>query len=96
MPKSVEYKMTLYPAIREGGFISTKFEMLKNYPEKYVTAAGMPDLLSKVTAFAKDHGEGCQASVRCLAARKPPGFKDTTTSLYFNLDEHQTAVASAA
>ena len=89
MPKSVDYEVTLHPAKREGAFISTKWQMGKLYPEQNISAAGMQDLLSKITAFAKDHGEGCQAIVRCLAARKPPGFKNTTASLYFNLEEDQ-------
>lgn len=45
----------------------------------------MDDLIEQVTQFAMEHGEGCRASVRCLAARKPPGFKKATEDLYFNL-----------
>ena len=45
----------------------------------------MEDLVDQVTHFAIEHGEGCNASVRCLAKRKPPGFNKATENLYFNL-----------
>jgi hypothetical protein len=95
MAKSINYKITLYPAHREGGFVVTKFEMMGKYPEKELTAAGMPDLVDQVTHFAMEHGEGCRASVRCLARRKPPGFKKATEDLYFNLAEKPLGTASA-
>ena len=47
--------------------------------------------LLQVTHFAMEHGEGCRASVRCLAARKPPGFKKATEDLYFNLEDRTAA-----
>ncbi|MDF9301986.1 hypothetical protein P5P81_05375 [Tritonibacter mobilis] len=59
--------------------------MLGSYPEKRIQAAGMDDLIDKVTQFAMEHGESCSASVRCLAPRKPPGFKRATENLYFKL-----------
>ncbi|MBL4582970.1 MAG: hypothetical protein JKY29_14290 [Gammaproteobacteria bacterium] len=96
MAKSINYKITLYPAHRERGFVVTKFEMLRKYPEQELTAAGMPDLVDQVTHFAMEHGEGCSASVRCLAPRKPPGFKKATENLYFNLVEKPLGIASAA
>ena len=97
MPKSIQYKVTLYPAHREGAFVVTKFDVFGGtYPEKEISAAGMPDLVSQVTAFANDHGEGCRASVRCLARRKPPGFKAATENLTFNLVEQPKGSASAA
>lgn len=93
MAKSVDYRVKLYPAHKEGGFAVTKFEVFGSttYPEKQITAAGMQDLIEQVTHFAMEHGEGCQASVRCLAPRKPPGFKQATSSLYFNLKEGSIA-----
>lgn len=96
MPKSHDYNITLYPAHREGGFVVTKFEMLKTYPEKQITAAGMTDLVEQVTEFAMERGDGCRASVKCLARRKPPGFKQATDDLYFNLLEQPDRTASAA
>lgn len=96
MAKSNNYKITLYPAHKEESFVVTKFEMLAKYPEQEVSAAGMPDLVDKVTHFAMAHGEGCRASVRCLAPRKPPGFKKATENLYFNLTEQPLGTASAA
>ena len=59
--------------------------MMANYPEKRIQAAGMDDLIDKVTQFAMEHGESCSASVRCRATRKPPRFKRATENLYFNL-----------
>ncbi len=96
MPKSIEYTITLYRAHKEGSFIVTKFDFGEERPTRHITAAGMDDLVAQVTAFAKHHGEGCRASVRCLAARKPPGFKKATENLVFNLTEHPVGTASAA
>ena len=96
MPKSCDYKVTLYPAHKEGAFVVTKFEMLKSYPERQITAAGMDDLTDQVTHFTMEHGEGCRASVTCLARRKPPGFNKATEDLYFNLEEKPLGTASAA
>lgn len=98
MPKSIDYKVTLHPAHREGVFVVTNYELFgdKKYPEKEITAAGMPDLVSQVTQFANAHGEGCRVSVRCLATRKPPGFKQATENLTFNLVEKSKGKASAA
>ena len=87
MPKSIDYKVALIPAQKEGGFIVTKFVLMGEYPEHQITAAGMPDLIAQVTQIALAHGKGCSASVRCLAQRKPPGFKVATDNLYFNLDQ---------
>ncbi|KPB00659.1 hypothetical protein [Ahrensia marina] len=97
MAKPIDYKITLYPAHKEGSFVVTKFEMFgKSYPEKSIIAAGMDDLVDQVTHFAMEHGEGCRASVKCLARRKPPGFKATTEHLVFNLSEKPLGTASAA
>ena len=97
MAKSIDYKVTLHPAHREGAFVVTKYDIFGGkYPEKDITAAGMDDLVDQVTHFAMEHGEGCRASVRCLAPRKPPGFKATTENLTFNLVEKAKGTASAA
>tara|TARA_R110000744_G_scaffold155430_2_gene270673 strand:- start:2556 stop:2852 length:297 start_codon:yes stop_codon:yes gene_type:complete len=85
MAKTLDYLITLYPAHRDGAFVVTQFQMLGSYPEKRIQAAGMDDLIDKVTQFAMEHGESCSASVRCLAPRKPPGLKRATGNLYFNL-----------
>jgi len=96
MPKSIDYKVTLHPAHKEGGFVTTKIDIFGGtYPEKKITAAGMDDLVDQVTHFAMEHGEGCSAFVKCLASRKPPGFKKATESLYFNLEEKPLGTASA-
>lgn len=95
MPKSIDYKITLYPAHKEGTFIVTNFEMMVKYPEFQITAAGMDDLVSQVTQIATEHNKGCRASVRCLAPRKPPGFKAATENLYFKLEEKALGTASA-
>lgn len=96
MPKSYDYKVTLHPAHREGAFVVTKYDIFGgSYPEKQITAAGMNDLVDQVTHFAMEHGEGCRASVRCLAARKPPGFKAATENLTFNLVEMPAGTAQA-
>ena len=87
MAQTRDYQITLYPAHREGAFVVTKFTMMDSYPEKQLQAAGMDDLIAQVTHFAMEHGEGCRASVRCLAVRKPPGFKKATEDLYFNLED---------
>ena len=97
MVKSIDYKVTLYPAHKEGSFVVTKVDLFGGtYPEKIITAAGMVDLINQVSTYAVEHGEGCSASVRCLAPRKPPGFKKATETLYFNLVEKPKGTASAA
>ena len=65
MAKTLDYQITLYPAHRDGAFVVTQFQMMANYPEKRIQAAGMDDLIDKVTQFAMEHGESCSASVRC-------------------------------
>lgn len=87
MPKSYDYKVKLYPAHKDGGFVVTTFEICGEYPEHLITAAGMGDLVDQITHIAMDHAEGCCASAQCLAPRKPPGFKAATEGLYFNLRE---------
>ena len=98
MPKSINYKVTLHPAHREGAFVVTKYNLFSDtkYPEKDITAAGMPDLVAQVTQFANEHGQGCRASVKCFAPRKPPGFKAATENLTFNLVEKPKDTAHAA
>lgn len=91
MAKSINYRVKLYPAHKDGAFTVTKFEVFGTYPQKDITAAGMPDLINQVSAFANRHGQGCRASVRCLAPRKPPGFDKATEDLYFNLEERSIA-----
>jgi hypothetical protein len=56
----------------------------------------MDDLVDQVTAFAMAHGDGCRASVRCLAPRKPPGFAKATEDLCFNLRTAQEIEAEKA
>ncbi|UWR78263.1 hypothetical protein K4L04_19000 (plasmid) [Phaeobacter inhibens] len=73
MAKTLEYEITLYPAHREGAFVVTQFQMMASYPEKRIQAAGIDDLIDKVTQFAMEHGESCSASVRCLAPRNGRG-----------------------
>lgn len=96
MVKSYDYTVKLYPAHKEGAFAVTKFSFGQEVPFRNITAAGMDDLTTKITDFALEHGEGCQASVQCLAPRKPPGFKKATESLYFNLIEKPKSTANAA
>ena len=88
MAQTRQYEVTLYPAHVEGEFIVTKFQIGgETYPARRFEAAGVPDLLDQVERFAMEHGESCRASVRCLSARKPPGFDKATKDLYFNLRE---------
>lgn len=97
MAKPCDYKVTLYPAHRDGAFVVTKFDFYGGtYPTRDLTAAGMDDLVDQITHFAMEHGEGCNASVRCLAPRKPPGFKKATANLYFNLRTKEELEAEQA
>ena len=87
MPQTLDFTVTLYPAAREKGFIVTKQELFgRTYPNKKLQAAGVPHLIQQVSAFAKEHGEACKASVQCHARRKPRGFDAATSDLYFNLE----------
>lgn len=87
MPKSFKYQVKLYPACLDGGFVTTTMNLCSNNenPKQEITAAGMDNLIAQITSFANEHGESCSAYVKCLATRKPPGFKDVTKNLYFNL-----------
>ena len=96
MAQSRDYQITLPPAHRDGAFVVTEFTMMASYPEKRIQAAGMDDLIDQVTHFAMEHGESCRASVRCLAPRKPPGFKRATEDLYFSLADRTAEKASSA
>jgi len=86
MGKINPYKVTLYPAIRDRGFITTKFTFGETYPTDTFEADSVAVMVQKVTKFATDHGAGCSASVDCLGKRNPPGFAKATDKLYFNLD----------
>ena len=89
--QTIPYDVTLFPAERDGAFISTKFTSADIYgnklPKKTIEAAGVDDLLAKVAEFATEHGAGCQASVGDppRGKRKPAGFDKRTNRLYFNL-----------
>ena len=72
MAQTHDYQITLYSALREGAFVVTKFTMMDSYPEKQLQAEGIDHFIAQVTHFAMEHGEGCRASVRCLAALNPP------------------------
>lgn len=91
MGKINPYSVTLYPAKRDRGFISTTFTFGEDYPTLQFTADSVKVMLARVAAFAKEHGKPCYASVSCLAPRKPPGFKKATDNLYFNLEEADAA-----
>lgn len=86
MPKSYDYTVKLYRARRERGFVVTEYDFGDSQPSRQITAAGMDDLVSQIEDFAMEYGEGCRASVKCHAARKPPGFRKATEDLYFNLE----------
>ncbi len=96
MPKSIDYTVKLYRAHRDGAFVVTRFEFGEAQPSRQITAAGMNDLVAQVTDFAMEHGEGCRASVKCHAPRKPPGFKKATEELVFNLEKKPLGTASTA
>lgn len=97
MPKSYNYEVTLYPAKLEGAFVSTTIDFFGGvYPKKNISVAGMDNLINEITNFANNHGEGCSASVKCLAPRKPPGFKDATANLYFNLEPKDNAEVNSS
>lgn len=97
MPKTLEYPVTLYPAARERGFVVTQCQPFgKSYPQKAISATGLADLLRQVTDFAETHGEGCRASIRCYAKRKPPNFDKITSDLYFNLATPEDNATSAS
>lgn len=90
MGKIIQYSITLYPAKRDGAFIVTSADLSLNpktkYPNKTFESDSVKAMLEQVTTFAAEHGESCNASVRCLAPRKPTGFDKLTKYLYFNLD----------
>lgn len=92
-----QFKITLYPAKRDGAFITSTMELFgKNYPEKTISATRAQDVVAEATRFATEHGEGCRASVQVLGgARKPAGFDALCRGLYFNLDKPAAAPATA-
>ena len=93
MGKINPYSVTLYPAKQERGFISTTFTICCDveHPTLQFTADSVAAMVAEVATFAEKHGDSCYASVRCLAPRKPPGFKKATERLYFNLEEADAA-----
>jgi len=96
MGKIINYRVVLYPAQREGGFVTTKFEIGsgKTYPSLAFQADSVQAMLGKVKSFADAHNEGCRASVRCLAPRKPAGFDKATEDLFFHLDKPPLTVTA--
>ncbi len=93
MGKIIEYNVTLYPAKCERGYVVTSFEIGSDveYPGLRFEADSVKAMLARVTAFATTHGKSCNASVRCIASRKPAGFDKATKGLYFNLVETEAA-----
>ena len=91
MAQSRDYEVTLFPAHRDRGFVTTKYDLTGNAPKHDITAAGMDDLVDQIAQIAIEYGKGCRASVRCLGGRKPPGFKKATENLVFNLGPAQAA-----
>ena len=53
MAQTRDYKITLYPAHREGAFVVTKFTMMDSYPEKLLQAAGAWRRLSCIRAVPR-------------------------------------------
>jgi hypothetical protein len=92
MASMKKFEVNLYPAKRDGAFISTKIDLMgmldkgSKYPFKAFEAASTEEVVDTVTRFAKDHGQGCQAMVRCLSKPKPKGFDAATKGMYFNLE----------
>ena len=87
MPQTKRFVVTLYPAKEENGALISQYQVFgKEYPSRQIDAANVPTLVAQIAAFADGHGEGCRASVKCLAPRKPNGFDKETKNLYYNLD----------
>ena len=76
------------PAQRIGyGGIQVRFSLAKPTPRHEVEFTTVPELLEKVKALGEAFGEGCSGHVRMKDnARNPPGFKEATRNLYYNLD----------
>ncbi len=86
-----DFTVTLYPAKLERGFFVTSFDFGQELPKKQFQAATADQAVAEATAFATEHGKGCQASIRLVHGRKPAGFDAKTRSLYFNMDLPEAA-----
>ena len=89
--KPRDFTITLYPAKREGGFVSTTIDFTQEYPRKGFQAATADQVVAEAKAFAVEYGEGCSASVRLVNGRKPAGFDAKCRGLYYNIDPPQAA-----
>ncbi|MCW9035400.1 MAG: hypothetical protein OQK35_00720 [Alphaproteobacteria bacterium] len=86
-----DFTVTLYPAKLERGFFVTSFDFGQEFPKKEFQVATTDQAVAKATAFATEHGKGCQASIRLVQGRKPAGFDAKTKSLYFNMELQQAS-----
>jgi len=85
MAKLRDFKVTLYPASLDRGFVVTKFSFGQELPKKKFQASTTDQVIAEAKAFAMEHGDACQASVSILSGRKPAGFDARAKNLYFNL-----------
>jgi len=79
------FTITLYPAHAEGAFMVTTFDACASYPSKQVQAATTDDVIALAKDFATEYGQGCKASIRLIAGRKPAHFDRQTADLYYNI-----------
>ncbi len=91
MAKLRDFKVTLYPAHLDRGFVVTQFSFGQKLPEKRFQATTIEQVIAEVKAFAEEHGEACQASVTLLSGRKPAHFDKKAKGLYYNLPLSQAS-----
>jgi len=84
MAKLRDFKVTLYPAHLDRGFVVTQFSFGQKLPEKRFQASTTDQVIAEAKAFAVEHGEPCQASVTILSGRKPAHFDKKAKDLYYN------------
>lgn len=81
-----DFLVTLYPAEYDRGYFVTKFQFGQDLPQQSFQAATTDAAIAVAEAFAMEHGDPCQASIRITQGRKPAGFDARTKSLYYNMD----------
>jgi len=90
MPKLKDFRVMLLPCRRDEsnpGFLVTEFSFFSgvSYPTLNFPARTTAEVIKVCDEYARAHGEGCRASVRCLSKPKPAHFDRDTKSLTYNI-----------
>ncbi len=88
------FKVTLYPVFLSKHSKRPMIQMTVGGEvgdrQRIIETTTVDDALAQAEAFAKEHGQACSISLRCLDKRKPAGFDQRTNGTMYRNMEHAT------